>query len=109
MKFVFTYFNKKIKDKIHKNWLASVSPLRFPISKSFYKEVPLLIKGYEKYLGLIRNKTVSKKSICDEIEVKHLENKIVNIRIDFYKYDKYFEEIENYIGKSLLINLKYTC
>jgi hypothetical protein len=106
IEFVLNYFNKNIKDKIENKWLYSVSPIRYPVSKSFNKEVPLLIKGYDKYLTMIKKEKVHINNVCEQIESKYLKNKIVNVRIEFYRYDKYFAEIENTINIRLTKNIR---
>jgi hypothetical protein len=60
------------------------------ILDSLRNELSKLIKGYNIYLKKFATGDYSVVAICDELETVTFKNKIINIRQEFQRYDKYY-------------------
>ena len=97
----FGVFDKKRMEFLIDRMKQRVKPLQYyqqpgieksPISESLHNELSKLIKGYNIYLKKIATGDYSVLAICDELETVTFKNKIVNIRQEFQRYDKYYDD-----------------
>ena len=79
-------------------YISNTDPTLYEPTKSFIKDVPELIKGYEEFLKFSKSKKYSERELCSKIESK-LD--VSNVRDDFRKYNDYFKWMEEYVGQTL--------
>jgi len=98
IRFVLGYAYENVLPAIEKKYSKGYKVREFSINKNFKDEVPSLIKGYKQYLKLLNTKKLPKREACRQVEKA---TGMVNIRGEFHKYDRYFDEMSTIAAKIL--------
>ena len=104
VKVLYDFYRDEMPDYLD-SYLWTFKPTWLKAKKDFIGEYPFLIKGYEYYLE--DKEKMSQRELCEHIEDVVI-NKVLNVRIDYQKYDIFFKQMEYSLKMNLENEFKIT-
>ena len=102
---LYEFYEKEMPNYFEK-YEQVLDPEWLKISDGFKEEVSLLLKGYDYYL-INHENGMSERKLCEYIEDKVIK-RILNVRIDYQLYERFFSEMCSAIGTPINNNFKLT-
>ena len=102
---LYEFYEKEMPNYLEK-YEQVLDPEWLKISDGFKEEVSLLLKGYDYYL-INHENGMSERKLCEYIEDKVIKS-ILNVRIDYQLYERFFSEMCSAIGTPINNNFKLT-
>ncbi len=102
---LYEFYEKEMPNYLDK-YEQVLDPEWLKISDGFKEEVSLLLKGYDYYL-INHENGMSERKLCEYIEDKVIKS-ILNVRIDYQLYERFFSEMCSAIGTPINNNFKLT-
>jgi len=102
---LYEFYEKEMPNYLEK-YEEVLNPEWLKISNGFKEEVSLLLKGYDYYL-INHENGMSERKLCEYIEDKVIK-RIVNVRIDYQLYERFFSEMGSAMGTPINNNFKLT-
>ena len=104
VKVIYDFYRDEMPDYLD-SYLWTFKPTWLKNKKNFIGECHFLIKGYEYYLE--NKEKMSQRELCEHIEDVVI-NKVLNVRIDYQKYDIFFNQMEYSLKMNLENEFKIT-